>query len=237
MGSWFLVVLPWLIRNLLLAGGLCFHTLPGLHFLQYSAVAVVMQRDHVAYTEARKQLLAALDSAVLEKATQQGAPVTEYQRCVVGEQLAFRIMRNHPWYACKYAMTELAKTLCALHAAPVIYTDVGRWPVYTAQTTWLEKIRYNLSPPLQTPWLQFIIYWDLLSTLLILFFSLLGLLLLLVRRELHAGIALCVLIAGLLWVVALAYGTARLRLPFEFVMIIIGVYGYVSLCKKASLYR
>jgi hypothetical protein len=44
--GWFLMVLPWLVRNFLLTGALFFHTLPGHHFLQFSAAYVVMERDH-----------------------------------------------------------------------------------------------------------------------------------------------------------------------------------------------
>ncbi|MBM3893485.1 hypothetical protein FJ365_03755 [Candidatus Dependentiae bacterium] len=227
LGSWFLVVLPWLLRNFLLVGGICFHTLPGIHFLQYSAAAVVMQRDHVSYLDARRQLLALWDS----KVQAQKLSISEYQRCITGEKLATNIMRRHPVYVCKHALTELFKTLCALHATQMIIADVGGWPVYTAETTWWEKIGYNLAPPIKTTWLQPIIYWDVLSTIFILFFSLIGLLLLLLQRRLTAAIALCVLVAGLLWGVTFAYGCARLRLPFEPIMIIFGGYGvYTSWC-------
>jgi hypothetical protein len=231
MGSWFVVVLPWLLRNLLLVGGICFHTLPGIHFLQYSAAAVVMQRDHVSYLDARRQLLALWDS----KVQAQTLPISEYQRCIMGEKLATSIMRCHPWYVCKHALTELFKTLCALHATQMIIADVGGWPVYTAETTWWEKICYNLAPPLKTAWLQALIYWDVLTTIFILLFSLIGLLLLLLRQPFYPAFVLCLLVAGLLWGVTLAYGCARLRLPFEPIMIILGVYGaYTSWCWLAG---
>ncbi len=225
VGGWLIVVLPWLVRNLVLVGGICFHTLPGMHFLQYSAAAVVMQHEQKTYLQARAQLLKAWDNEVDKKALEQGYPVTEYQRCVLGEKLAGGIVLAHPWYACKHALTELIKTLCALHTTQVVIADVGGWPVYTAQTTWAEKIRYNLAPPLKTPWLWPLIYLDVFVTLSILFFSFIGLLALVVRRRLQSRQALCVLMAGLLWGVTIAYGCARLRLPFEPIMIIIGVYG------------
>ncbi len=226
VASWFIVVLPLLVRNLLVVGGICFHTLPGMHFLQYSAVAVVMQRDQVSYNDARSQLLAKWDDEVVSNFQQQEFAATEYQRCVLGEKLAWSIIRQYPWYACKHAATELFKTLCALHGTHIIVgADIGSLPVYTAQTTWTEKVCYNIAPPLKTQWLQGLIYWDIFNTIIILFFSVVGLVLLLLRRQMHAGLVLCVLVAGLLWVITLSYGCARLRLPFEPIMIILGVYG------------
>ncbi len=231
VGSWVVVVFPWLLRNFLLIGGICFHTLPGMHFLQYSAVAVLMQRDHLSYVDARHQLLMLLDSKVRE----QTRPVNEYERCRLGEKLAIGIMFCHPFYSCKYALTELFKTLCALHATQIIIADIGRWPAYTAETTWREKISYNLAPPLKTAWLQPLIYWDVLSTILILFFSIFGLLRLLFRQSFSPAFVLCLGVSGLLWGVTLAYGCARLRLPFEPIMIIFAIYGCMGFCKKLLL--
>jgi hypothetical protein len=228
-GSWLVVVLPWLIRNVLLVGGLCFHTLPGMHFLQYSAVAVVMQQKQKTYVQARSALLNRWDAECHKKAIKQGHAVTEYQRCVLGEELAKKIVLAHPWQAVKHMATELFKTLCALHATQLIVADVGGWPVYTAQTTLVEKICYNLTPPLKTWWLLPIIYADVLATIGLLFFSLIGLFLLLVNHRFGSRHFLALLIAGLLWGVTLAYGCARLRLLFEPIMIMFGVYGAYQL--------
>ena len=220
--SWFVVVAPWLVRNLMLVGGMCFHTLPGMHFVQYTGAAIVMQRDGCEYGKARAHLLDRWEQDTPFKAT-------EYERCRRGERLALSLVLAHPWYATKHVATELFKTLCALHANQLVVADVGGWPTYTRTTTWLEKVRYNLSPPLKTPWLRWLIYWDVALTVGLLLFALLGMLLLLFEGMLRGPLLLCLGVAGTLWGLTLAYGCARLRLPFEPLIIIVAVYAVYRL--------
>jgi hypothetical protein len=218
--TWGLCVAPWLVRNLLVVGGICFHTLPGIHFLQYTAASVVMQRDHCEYVPARSKLL-----ALWEETAQKHGLTNEFGYCLCAEKIALQHIKNHPIYAAKHGATELFKTLCSLHSSQIILADVGTWPVYTTRTTWLEKIIYNLAPPLKTWWLRYVIYADVCMALFLLLGSLFGLFMVCLQRQLSAAIGLCVLAAGLLWSLTVAYGCARLRLPIEPIMIILASYG------------
>ena len=65
--SWFVVVLPWLARNTILFGVPFFHSLPGLHFLQYPAARVTSCVENISYPAARQKVLAQWQREIEEK--------------------------------------------------------------------------------------------------------------------------------------------------------------------------
>jgi hypothetical protein len=220
LAMWGVLVAPWLVRNLLVTGGICFHTLPGIHFLQYTAVPVVMQRDGCEHVEAREKLLLQRQKEALDQGI-----TSEYGLCILAEKISLRYIKQYPLYAFRHMAKELFKTLCSLHASQITLADVGGWPSYTSKTTWYEKIAYNLRPPLKTAWLQWLIYWDVFLAIFLLLGSFFGVLLLLLYRKITADLVLCGLLAALLFGLTIAYGCARLRLPLEPIMIILTAYG------------
>ena len=55
--GWFSMVLWWLLRNYLLTGFIFFHTLPGIHFLIYSASYVDMELNKCSYNDSKRKLM------------------------------------------------------------------------------------------------------------------------------------------------------------------------------------
>jgi hypothetical protein len=226
-GSWLIVVSTWLIRNFLLTGALFFHTLPGLHFLQYSAVYVVMDYEDLDYFQAKKKVLASWEKMVDDHERAARKKLSEYERYAYAERLAFRILAAHPLNALKHALTHIVRTCGTLNSTLLLY--VPRGTVYGKDASLWFKIKLYLTPRVLEPWLIPIIYGELLLSL----FIVLGMLFMLVRAlwDVYARrITLLIMPFVTLFVgITLAYGCARLRLPVEPLLLLGAVYGWFGL--------
>jgi hypothetical protein len=228
LGScWLLIVGVWLVRNFLLTGAIFFHTLPGLHFLQYSAVYTVMDHDDLDYFQAKKKVLAAWEKMIDDEERASGKKLSEYERYARAERLAFRILVAHPLNALKHACTHILRTCGTLNSTLLLY--VPRGTVYGKDASLWFKIKLYLTPRVLDPWLIPIIYWELVLSL----FIVVGMMLVLVRAlwdRYACRIAVMILPFVILFVgITLAYGCARLRLPVEPLLLLGAVYGWFGL--------
>ncbi len=230
VGSWLAVVSVWLIRNFFLTGALFFHTLPGLHFLQYSAVYVIMDQENLDYFQAKKKVLAEWDKVVDDEERRIGKKLSEYERYERAEKLAFAILWQHPMNAAQHALTHIVRTCGTLNSTLLLY--VPRGTVYGKDATLWFKIKLYLMPRVLEGWLIPVIYGELLVSL----FILLGILFLLLRAfvDLYARRALVLIVpfVVLFAVITLAYGCARLRLPVEPLLLLGAVYGWIGAHKE-----
>lgn len=228
--GWLLIISPWLIRNFLLTGALFFHTLPGLHFLQYTAAHIVMQRDHIEYPQARRLVLAQWDHMIATKELHK--KLNDYERCVLGEKLAFEYIKRYPWYACKYSLIELFKTCAGLYSAVILLADTGKWPDYGSGATWMQKVKRFLFPEVEHSFLKPIIYWEII----LFFLMMLGMMFFMYGALYDKQMLQCAFVTFpfimLLIVLTLAYGGARLRMPCEPLLIICAVAGWLYLLGK-----
>jgi hypothetical protein len=227
--GWGLLVAPWIVRNFFLTGALLFHSLPGLHFLQYTAAYIVMERDHCAYGDARPLLMKQRDEAVAQCAMCKRRPLTEYEACCCAQKIAASYVFAYPWFFIKTACVHMLKTCCGLYAAQPLMTDAYQWPSYTYATTTWTKIKRFLFPAVQHRCLIFFIYYELLVWLMIII-GLCGACVSLF----YDNIMFCVLAKTAPYVVlligvTLAYGCARLRLPVEPFIIIYSGAGWLWL--------
>jgi hypothetical protein len=230
--GWLAIVAPWLIRNFLLFGHLFFHSLPGLHFLQYSAAHVVAQAESCQYPVARAKLLNEWKEEVGKQEQRQGRQLNEYEQCREAEKLTATIVKQHPWLMLKYSCSELFKTGAGLYSAIILLADGAAWPDYGSKVTWMTKIKRFLKPDVKRWFLVPFIYLDILFLLLMILgfglFLLQALQDVYVRSVLMSMLPLVVLLMGL----TVAYGGARLRMPAEPLLLIGAVYGWVNAGKK-----
>ena len=56
--------MPWILRNFLLTGFLFFHTLPGIHFLIYTAAYIKSDVEGIEYFDAKVSLLRKWDAEI-----------------------------------------------------------------------------------------------------------------------------------------------------------------------------
>ena len=220
--GWLVIVAPWLIRNFLLTGHLLFHSLPGLHFLQYPAAHVVMKRDNISYLDARKKLLARWNDTVQQEELRRGKALNEAERCIQGERLAFKYLLQNPWHAFTYGAVQLCKTCCGLYSAQLVMADTNDWPPNYLTASFWTKLKRFLMPTLKTSWLRWIIYYDILLTGLLL----MGLLCFGYALVYDPHIRKVGTISGLIIFLTIGYGCARLRLPVEPLLIILATIGW-----------
>lgn len=221
-GGWLAVVSWWLLRNYLLAGAIFFHTLPGLHFLQYSATYVVQDLEHCDYFVAKKKIFAEWDRRVEHAEQKLKRPVTEYERFACAEKLAYAYLFGHPIVALKHAVVQIMRTCCTLYSTILLYVPLGT--VYGDASLWFKAKLYLLPNAIHQGLIP-LIYWEL-----ILFGVMaMGWMLLMFRavRDKHARMLLFKILPFmfLLIGITLAYGCARLRFAVEPFMIIGVVYG------------
>jgi len=225
--GWLLIILPWLVRNFLLTGALFFHTLPGHHFLQYSAAYVVMERDHSEYGDVRPVLLAQWDDAIKKQEAVVGRPLHDYERCAIAESLAVNIMKQHPWYTIKTAGIQILKTCCSLYTAQPLLSDAYQWPQYTKDTSLCTKIKRFLLPQVHHTLLIPLIYWEILLFIFMImgfmFFCCASLFNTKILRVAYTTFPYIFLFI----IITLGYGCARLRFPIEPLIIIFSGAGWL----------
>lgn len=228
--GWLSVVGWWLARNYLLTGFLFFHTLPGLHFLQYAAVNADMGYVNFgddAYFATKKKLLKEWESLVKAQEKTEKKTLNEYERYDLAQGLAVQYLAKNPFLTVKNAIVNVVRTVGTLYSSLLLYVAPGT--VYQRGTSLWFKVKLYLQPCVQQPWLRYVIYWDLL----LYFFLLAGTLLFFWVARRNKGlwkVAKVIFPFILLFLaITLAYGCARLRLPIEPFFIIVSAWFFDGL--------
>ena len=101
-----MVVLPWLIRNFLLTGYIFFHTLPGGHFLHFSAARIVTHLQNCSYNQAKEYLEKEVSKIAKEKEKNLNKKLNPIEMCYIRENLAIQYFKKaialDPWYSGAY---------------------------------------------------------------------------------------------------------------------------------------
>lgn len=225
---WALTVSWWLIRNWLLTGMIFFHTLPGLHFLQYTTAKVVMELRNCSYIEARGSLLDEWKESIKKQEVLLNRSLSEPEKCILAEKITFFYCKQTPFTVIKNCIGEMTKTVFGLYSAQLIFSDTQEWSDYSTQTSVLDKLKKYLFPQVKTWYLIPLTWLEILYSL----FLLIGCLFFCLQAfsdKQAARIALQLLpfIVTFL-ILTCAYGCARLRLPFEPLLLIISLHWWLS---------
>lgn len=207
--GWISIAGLWLLRNVILTGHLFFHTLPGQHFLQYSAAYVYQDAHNVSYIDARRTLIQQYDNKCSSKA------LSEIERCFVAEKIAYTTLMQHPLLSLKHAIIHMVKTCIAPHSQLLFYL-VHDW--HQTPTHGIQLIKKFVWPA-DMPWhMIVIIYYDLVTHLILLLAA--GWFLI-TRKKQYTYQQITILLFMLLFIgITFAYGSARLRLPIEPLLIL-----------------
>jgi len=230
--GWLTPLLWWMIRNCIVFGSLFLHTLPGLHFLQYSATYVVMDQKKCDYFKARDHLFAIWHTNVATQEKKMGKKLNEYEYYKEAEKVAFDCLLSSPLFACKHACVQIARTCGTLYSTLFLYVIPGT--DYGDASLWF-KIKLYLFPRVQKPWLAILVYHELLFSLFLLIGLLLSLFVFGMCPPVRWRFFLLYLFAAFLIFITLAYGCARLRMPAEPFFIVLAAQGWASLAKKKWL--
>lgn len=232
LGSWVVIVAPWLIRNYCLFGALFFHSLPGLHFLQYTATQTLVAAQGGSYATVRMRLIEAWQAKQRAFESIHNRKCNEYDAAVLGERMTSDVFLQHPLHALRYTFIQWIKTVTSPYSVQLLVTDAGTWHDHAPGTTELQKLKKLLFPKLNTPWLIFIIWLDLLMQFFLMLGVVIALCFYLFRRVFLVQFTMLALIIGLFVGMTAAYGCARLRHPIEPFFIMIACMGYLLLYKE-----
>lgn len=230
--GWSIMIGPWIIRNFLLTGALFFHSLPGLHFLQYTAAHIVMQEQRCSYPQARSTVLTEWSKKIQAIEVQTQSKLNDYKQCCIGQTLASHYVYKHPLFALKYALEELCKTCVGLYSAVILLGDNGTWPDYEKDPSWTNKIKRFLSPNVKRSLLIPLIYWEIVLMLIILFGLGLFFMHALFEKRLWEIVYTTVPFIALFVIITVAYGGARFRLLCEPFLILLATTGWLLTLQK-----
>ncbi|MBM3886993.1 hypothetical protein FJ364_03605 [Candidatus Dependentiae bacterium] len=228
--GWLIVVGGWLLRNWMLFGHLFFHTLPGGHFLYLSAARVIAHDQNISYQAARDQLRSIIQERESRSIALTGRILNQYEVCVLHEKLAVETFLHSPITSLTYWIQDMARATLSLYSAELLYLESGRKQIaYFATGRPIKDwfMRY-IKPQTEKNWLKLLIWGEALFH----FFLLLGTFLFCVRallyrtRRLTHVFWLTIPFISLFIVIALSGGYARMRLPMEFLMIILACFSF-----------
>lgn len=222
--SWLLTVSWWLIRNWLLTGMIFFHTLPGLHFLQYTTAKVVMELRNCSYIEARGSLLDEWKESIKEQEVLLNRSLSEPEECALAEKITLFYCKQRPFSVIKNCFCEMIKTVFGLYSAQLIFSDTQEWSDYSIKISPFDKLKKYLFPHVKTWYLIPLTWFEIVYSLFLLIgFVLFCFQALFDKQTFHVALQLMPFIMVFL-ILTCAYGCARLRLPFEPLLIITSLY-------------
>ena len=228
--GWALVVLPWLLRNYVVFGVVAFHSLPGPHFLNLSASRVVMQVQDIGFEKAKKLVNKEADAAIAARGEALGRDLNELERSREQVRIAVGYFWQYPLQAMKNWATDIMRTGLSLHSSFFMHHEQEGKPVrYFSRSRTIVKLFMRHLLPSGVPWWVVVLIW--LEMLMY------GVLLLGIAEGVLSSIRTGrnlyqFLLAGsyiLLFVgIGLAGGYARMRLPVEPLIIILGLFIFAN---------
>lgn len=225
--GWFIVVGGWLVRNSLVFGHVFFHTLPGGHFLYLSAARVLAAEQHVSYEDARAQLRFAVETQEAAALEEKGESLSAYEVCKIHEKMALATFCSAPLTSIKFWLQDMFRAAASLYSAELLYLESDRKQIdYFAtgrsMSSWFERY---LKPATEKSLLKAVVWSEILFHGLLLlgvaFFVLQALFKRVPRK--HKILWLVSPFIGLFIVISLSGGYARMRLPAEFLLIILAL--------------
>ncbi|MFA6990529.1 MAG: hypothetical protein WC192_00555 [Candidatus Babeliales bacterium] len=239
--GWIVPVIFWLARNFILTGHIFFHTLPGGHFLYFSASRVAMHECHCSYDQAKDILRKKVDEIVTQEEQIKHKKLSEIEQCDIRENLAKQYFKKYPALSIKLWLTDIFRTATSLYSAELLYIESGRKEIdyFNAKRTIKSMVYKYLVPQTEKSWLR----WLIRLEILVFFLMILGLFLGFLRTVFRCiknwdseinRINLCSWLRSLAFatffiVIGLAGGYARMRLPAEVFLIILSMSFWVPM--------
>ncbi|MFC1894695.1 hypothetical protein ACFLYH_01975 [Candidatus Dependentiae bacterium] len=233
--GWLSVVSFWIIRNYLLIGLIFFHTMTGIHFLQYFAAEVVSHAQKCSYAQSRTILLEEYNQDILKKEKQIKHKLNDIQKCYLAQKIAVKYLKANLFVTIKHAIINVFKTCFSLNSAYILFLDSKTLPKYDHKTTIWDKIKRFLFPKVSNRFLLFFIYLEIILLALMLL-GFIGFVLISFFDLKRFCICCKILpLLGLMLLLTFGSGVARLRLPIEAFMIILSLNFWISFFRTTIL--
>ncbi len=233
--GWVVPVIFWLARNFILTGHIFFHTLPGGHFLYFSASRVAMHEYNCSYDQAKDILRKKVDELVTDEEKTKNRKLSEIEQCYIREDLAKQYFKKDLALSIKLWLTDIFRTATSLYSAELLYIESGRKEIdyFNAKRTIKSMVYKYLAPQTEKSWLRWLIRLEILAFFLMLLGLFLGFLRIVFRcfKDWNSEInridlcswLRCLAFASFFIVIGLAGGYARMRLPAEAFLIILSM--------------
>ncbi len=226
--GWLVIVGGWLARNAAFFGHIFFHTLPGGHFLYLSAARVVAAEQNISYQNARDDLRAEVQEKEEILVEEKGRRLNEFEVCKLHEGLALDVFKKYPLTTFTMWAKDVVRTTLSLYSAEVLYLESGRehydyFATVRPLSSWFNRY---LKPQTEKVWLKFLIWSEIFFHALLLILAAIFAFKALKRLRTKLGRVFLSTapFVILFFVIALAGGYARMRLPVEFFLIIWGAW-------------
>ena len=242
--GWIIPVSFWILRNFLLSGYIFFHTLPGGHFLYFSASRIAMHEYNCNYDQAKDILRKKVDKLIQNEEQLKNKKLSEIEQCYIRENLAKQYFKNYPGQTLKLWLTDIFRTSFSLYSAELLYLESNRaeFDYFNKNRTIKSMINKYIFPQTSKAWLVWLIRFEIFTFLLLLIGFLLGFLKILLaciknweslvnKNELCSWLrSIC--FVTLFIIIGLAGGYARMRLPAEPFLIILSLRFWTNFFEK-----
>lgn len=223
--GWLLIVGGWLIRNWFIFGYVFFHSLPGGHFLYLSAARVLAAEKNISYQAARVELRQTMHKRLTAAAEEKGAKLNEYETCRIHEKLALEVFKSAPLTSFKTWALDMFRASASLYSAELLYLESNRADVeyFKTHRPITDLFMRYLQPNTDLCWLKILIRSEIFFHLFLLIGVLIFCFQALFSRK-HRQIKIFFItmpIIAFFIAISLAGGYARMRLPIEFLLIIL----------------
>jgi hypothetical protein len=229
---WLCVVSPWLLRNFLCTGALFFHTLPGNHFLMWPTAYVLVNKHNYSLLESQKLVSNEWAKNSAQKEASLDRKINDYERCVIAESIFLTYFKKHPLLMIKHFCINIIKSCFSFYSSWLLCIDTFAWKPYKTFFGLSERIKNCLFPLLEHKWFIIFIWFEFVPAFLLGLGFLGTLYQALFDWHLWPVLAKILPIMALFIFITLGYGCARLRLPIEPFLIILGVRFWVSRMKR-----
>ncbi|MCK4650881.1 hypothetical protein KAT08_01775 [Candidatus Babeliales bacterium] len=230
--GWFVIVFWWILRNFLLTGFLFFHTLPGIHFLIYSAAYIDMEVNKCSYSDSKRKLIKKWNCEILKKQDKYGRKLTDIESCYLAENISFDYIKKNISIFLKHSFLHMFKTCVWPYSLTLLFWDSGRDSSYYKIMSFFDRVKRFLFPTTSSWKVLFIIYFELLF-LLLLNFGFIGFVIVsFFNKEFFCVLSKVFPFMFLFIFVTLAYGIARLRLSIEPFQAILAFKFWVLILKR-----
>ncbi|MBD3231382.1 hypothetical protein GF322_01835 [Candidatus Dependentiae bacterium] len=232
--GWLFIVFWWLLRNWMLTGYIFFHTLPGGHFLYFSAARIVTHTQNLSYEDSKKYLQNQLDQIVQNQEQKLNRKLNEIELCNIRQDLAIKYFKNYPILAIKNWITDILRTSLSLYSAEIVYLYNNRkeFDYFNKNRNLWSLFERYLLPKVDSVFLRLIIWVEILLFMFILvgFF---GFIILAIFKRYYLCSFLKVI--PFIWFfifIGLSGGYSRMRLPIEPFLIIFSFSFWANLFKR-----
>lgn len=240
LGLFLLLLSPWFIRNYLLTHSLFFCPLFGLYFNVFNAPKILARIDHIPLEEAHRRLT--YDAGILTGQAWAQLKAAGSSLVPVGEQICFKtawpLIVNHPWFFIADWITEVTKTTFDLYSYQLVALATNNFKADPIVEFLPEKLALTLWRAEIPTFFRVIAWLELLWTLFLWAGIVVGMWFYVVQPILKRTIqnprwtALwikCLFFIGIVVGQTGGFGYARLRLPIEPLISILGLMGWYLL--------